>query len=318
MKIIEIMENSEKFSRLTALSKLGVVPNFADIQQKTVLIVGVGGTGSVAAEMLVRCGIGKLVLFDYDHVEIANMNRMFFAPDQIGLRKVDAASSTLRRISQDSSEINGINGNITLVEYYCKLKDEIINAQKISGKDNTLVLCCVDNYSARVSVNRVCLETEQAWIESGVSETAVSGHIQVVKPGITACFECAPPTLVVESGDESKILRNGVCAASLPTTMSIIAGLMVQTGLKMLLRFGDVSGCLGYNALTDFFPIYKIMPNSDCANDSCRRLQKKILRPKPNENVAQVEQPEQVIRNSNEWDIEVVSEPPQANTRSRV
>lgn len=32
----------------------------------------------MSAEMLVRCGIGRLVLFDYDKVELANMNRLFF------------------------------------------------------------------------------------------------------------------------------------------------------------------------------------------------------------------------------------------------
>ena len=37
-----------------------------------------GGVGSVTAEMLTRCGIGKLILFDYDKVELANMNRLFF------------------------------------------------------------------------------------------------------------------------------------------------------------------------------------------------------------------------------------------------
>ena len=38
---------------------------------------------SVAAEMLARCGVGKLLLFDYDKVELANMNRLFFRPDQV-------------------------------------------------------------------------------------------------------------------------------------------------------------------------------------------------------------------------------------------
>jgi len=51
----------------------------------------VGGIGSVAAEMLTRCGIGKLVLYDYDKVELANMNRLFFTPSQIGYSKVQAA-----------------------------------------------------------------------------------------------------------------------------------------------------------------------------------------------------------------------------------
>ena len=48
----------------------------------SVAVVGVGGVGSVTAEMLTRCGIGKLILFDYDKVELANMNRLFFQPHQ--------------------------------------------------------------------------------------------------------------------------------------------------------------------------------------------------------------------------------------------
>ncbi len=60
---------------------MGIVENFADFAEKTILIVGVGGVGSVLCEMLVRCGVGKLMIYDYDTVEMANMNRMFFTPD---------------------------------------------------------------------------------------------------------------------------------------------------------------------------------------------------------------------------------------------
>ena len=52
------------------------------------LIIGVGGVGSVAAEMLTRCGVGKLIMYDYDTVEMANMNRLFFRPNQAGMTKV--------------------------------------------------------------------------------------------------------------------------------------------------------------------------------------------------------------------------------------
>lgn len=44
---------------------------------------GMGGVGSVAAEMLTRCGIGRLLLYDYDTVELANMNRLFFRPEHV-------------------------------------------------------------------------------------------------------------------------------------------------------------------------------------------------------------------------------------------
>jgi len=38
----------------------------------------------------------QLILFDYDTVELANMNRLFFQPHQAGMTKVDAAVTTLR------------------------------------------------------------------------------------------------------------------------------------------------------------------------------------------------------------------------------
>ena len=67
--------DSNPYSRLMALKRMGIVDNYESIRNYSVAIVGVGGVGSVAAEMLTRCGIGKLILFDYDTVEIANMNR---------------------------------------------------------------------------------------------------------------------------------------------------------------------------------------------------------------------------------------------------
>lgn len=43
-----------------ALQRMGIVKNYEDIRKFTVVIVGVGGVGSVTAEMLTRCGIGKV------------------------------------------------------------------------------------------------------------------------------------------------------------------------------------------------------------------------------------------------------------------
>lgn len=43
-----------------ALQRMGIVDNYERIRSMTVAIVGVGGVGSVTAEMLTRCGIGKV------------------------------------------------------------------------------------------------------------------------------------------------------------------------------------------------------------------------------------------------------------------
>lgn len=94
-KLSSEVVDSNPYSRLMALQRMGIVKDYEKIREKTVVVVGVGGVGSVVAEMLTRCGIGKLILFDYDKVEIANMNRLFYQPDQAGLSKVEAAKDTL-------------------------------------------------------------------------------------------------------------------------------------------------------------------------------------------------------------------------------
>jgi len=257
--------------------------------------------------MLTRCGIGKLILFDYDKVELANMNRLFFTPDQAGLSKVDAAARTLNFINPDVQILTN-NYNITTVEYF----DQFLDAIRFGGiEDGTpvdLVLSCVDNFEARMAINTACNELNLNWFESGVSENAVSGHIQVIKPGELACFGCAPPLVVAENIDEKTLKREGVCAASLPTTMSIVAGMLVQNTLKYLLNFGEVSNYLGYNALIDFFPRMVLRPNPQCDDSWCRKRQEEFqARPKVEEVVVE-EEPKGPLHESNDWGIELVSE----------
>lgn len=62
-----------------------------------VAIVGVGGLGCPVAQYLAAAGVGALTLIDSDSVSITNLHRqVLFGPDDVGLRKVDAASAALR------------------------------------------------------------------------------------------------------------------------------------------------------------------------------------------------------------------------------
>jgi len=49
--------------------------------------------------------------------------------------------------------------------------------------------------------------------------------------------QCAPPLVVASNIDERTLKKDGVCAASLPTTMGIIAGFLVQNVLKYNILF---------------------------------------------------------------------------------
>lgn len=221
--------------------------------------------------MLTRCGVGRLQLYDFDTVELANMNRLFFRPEHAGMTKTDAAVKTLRDINPDV-DYESYHMNITTVEGFQKFADSL--KDPASGESRVdLVLACVDNYEARMCINQACLEMGQTWMESGVSEDAVSGHIQVMVPGETACFACVPPLVVASGIDEKTLKREGVCAASLPTTMGMVAGMLIQNSLKYMLNFGQVTRYLGYSALKDFFPTMEVFCNPECDNVECRGAQ---------------------------------------------
>ena len=169
-----------------------------------------------------------------------------------------------------------------------------------------------------MSINAACNELAQTWLESGVSEDAVSGHVQLLKPGELACFECAPPLVVASGIDEKTLKREGVCAASLPTTMGMVAGMLVQNTLKYLLGFGKVSHYLGYSAMTDFFPTMEVKANPECTNAQCRERQTEYMkfvyrRRAPGLGGAagggeQAQEEAPVAHEENEWGISCVSD----------
>ncbi|CAG5130394.1 unnamed protein product, partial [Candidula unifasciata] len=190
---------------------------------------------------------------------------------------------------------------------------------KVKDTPVDLVLSCVDNFEARMTINTACNELGQAWFESGVSENAVSGHIQFIIPGDTSCFACAPPLVVATHTDERTLKREGVCAASLPTTMAVVAGFLVQNVLKFLLGFGQVSYYLGYNALQDFFPTMRLRPNPNCDDTFClkqQRLFQEREAAKPKDEVCAPQVEEAVVHDENEWSIEIVSETTEEESRA--
>ncbi len=75
----------------------------AELQQKfssaCVAVCGLGGLGSNAAISLARAGIGKIVLIDFDNVDISNLHRQQYAVSQLGMYKTEAMKQTLSEIS---------------------------------------------------------------------------------------------------------------------------------------------------------------------------------------------------------------------------
>jgi sulfur carrier protein ThiS adenylyltransferase len=94
-------------------------------------IAGAGGLGSNVAAHLVRSGICRLVVADFDHVAPSNLNRQFFFCDQVGMQKVEALSINLVRINPNI-EIQAMNlklntGNVRKVFEECQILVEALD-----------------------------------------------------------------------------------------------------------------------------------------------------------------------------------------------
>nr|CAD7444019.1 unnamed protein product [Timema bartmani] len=316
--------DSNPYSRLMALKRMGIVDNYEKIREFTVAVVGVGGVGSVTAEMLTRCGIGKLLLFDYDKVELANMNRLFFQPHQAGLSKVEAAAKTLVSINPDVA-METYNYNITTMDNFQDFMNRISHGS-LSGGPVDLVLSCVDNFEARMAINSACNELNMSWFESGVSENAVSGHIQFIVPGDTACFadflfkihSRAKGLSSILEGTQGvlKVYGLGGAILALPRVLATHAMPLSSSPLHTccymyLLGFGEVTYYLGYSALTDFFPTMRLRPNTMCDDNHCRQRQAEFQAKPPVQKEgtgAAVSGGNEVVHEDNDWGITLVDE----------
>lgn len=76
--------------------------NLLKLKNKTILVIGVGGVGGYVVESLVRCGIGHLILCDYDTVDITNLNRQIIAlKSNIGKKKVECFKERILDINEE-------------------------------------------------------------------------------------------------------------------------------------------------------------------------------------------------------------------------
>lgn len=112
------------------------------LNKAAVLVVGLGGVGSFAAEFLARAGVGKMTIVDGDTVDITNINRQLPAlHSTIGKHKVDVVSERLM----------DINPNLELVKVNEFLNPERM-AEILDGGNFDYILDCIDSVSPKVSL----------------------------------------------------------------------------------------------------------------------------------------------------------------------
>ena len=104
-----------------------------------VAICGLGGLGSNIAVALARAGIGKLILIDFDRVDITNLHRQQYKVNQIGLYKADALAENLLEIAP-YTEVKPVTAKITDVNFADLLKDADIVCEAFDNAEAKAML----------------------------------------------------------------------------------------------------------------------------------------------------------------------------------
>ena len=105
----------------------------------TIAVCGLGGLGSNIAIALARAGIGKLLLIDFDRVDITNLHRQQYKANQIGLYKADALAENLSEIAP-YTEIQTVTAKITEENFTDLLKDADIVCEAFDNAESKAML----------------------------------------------------------------------------------------------------------------------------------------------------------------------------------
>ena len=169
------------------------VPGMTEpLQAATVGIAGCGGLGSNIAVSLVRAGVGRLILADFDVVEATNLNRQHYFQRDIGRIKVEALTAHLRAVNPD----------VQIVAHNLKLTPE--NVLSIyEGVD--VMVEALD----RAEAKQWLIET---WLSAKPEVPMVCGS-GLSGVGDTASMKLRRLGNLVICGDEETEMTAGLCSA---------------------------------------------------------------------------------------------------------
>ena len=212
-----------------------------------VLIVGAGGLGSPAAMYLAAAGVGNIVIYDNDIVDLSNLQR------QITHRTVDIGTD---KVISSQQTLNALNPDITVRAIKQRLDGELLT-EEVKAAD--VVLDCSDNFATRFAINQACVQQQTALVSGAAIR--FEGQVAVFTPGKnnSPCYNC----LYVSDGEElQNCATNGVIA---PIT-GIIGSIQALEAMKLIMNIGEslTGRLLLLDGLTMEWNTMKLRKNSHC------------------------------------------------------
>lgn len=215
--------SDDRYSRQTLFEGIGEEGQ-ARLAQSTVVIIGCGALGAVAAETLARAGVGHLTLVDRDFVEESNLQRQIIFEESDALERLPKAIAAANRLARVNSDIE-VEPVISDVNY--ENVEEII-----AGAD--VVIDGTDNFETRFLINDACLKTKTPWIYGAA--VGSYGLTMTIVPPISPCLRC-----VLEAMPEPGSGPTCDTAGVIMPIVTTIASIQAAEAMKLLTgRIGDL------------------------------------------------------------------------------
>ncbi|HEX2138561.1 MAG TPA: HesA/MoeB/ThiF family protein, partial [Woeseiaceae bacterium] len=225
-----------------------LLPGFGEEGQKrllssTALILGCGALGSVAADLLARAGVGRLIIVDRDFVELTNLQRQVLFDENDVAQALPKAEAARRKIARINSQVE-VTAIVDDIDHR--------NIERFAAEADVLV-DGLDNFETRYLANDCAVKHAVPYVYGGAVGTtgasfAVLPHTsdrsapwETGSGAATACLRClfpeAPPPGTTPTCDTVGVLGSvvGIVAAfEAAETLKILTGNFAQVSETLL------------------------------------------------------------------------------------
>jgi adenylyltransferase/sulfurtransferase len=235
-----------RYSRQIMLPQIDIDGQLKLLNAK-VLIVGAGGLGSPVAMYLAAAGVGHLVIYDDDSVDLSNLQRQIaHHTADIGVDKVISTLNTVKSLNPDVS-VRAVKEKLAGET----LENEVKNAD--------VVLDCSDNFTTRFAINAACVRQKTPLVSGAAIR--FEGQVSVFTAGKnnSPCYNC----LYQSDGEELQTCStNGVISP----IVGIIGSIQALEAIKLITEIGETltGRLLVIDGLTMEFNTLKLKKNAHC------------------------------------------------------
>jgi molybdopterin/thiamine biosynthesis adenylyltransferase len=238
----------ERYSRQVLFAGIGAEGQ-RRLAAARVVVVGCGATGSAAAALLARAGVGTLRILDRDYVEASNLQRQSLFDEADATESLPKAIAATRKIA-------AFNSQIVVEPEVADLTPANIE-HLLAGAQ--LILDGTDNFETRYLINDYAVKSGMPWIYGAA--VGSYGVTMNILPGETACLTCLfpePPRGTVETCDTAGILNS---VAHFVASVQATEALKLLVGAKDKLRRTLLSWDAWSNARSE---VSAERPRPDC------------------------------------------------------